>query len=420
MKVIHVNSTAHDGGAARAAHRIHLGQRKIGIDSRMAVIHKKLDDPSVIAPLGMAGRIRAVLGGRAEAKILSRQRSANTVFHSLGLFGSGLARWLNASDADLVNLHWVAAATLSIGEIAAIRKPIVWTMHDMWPFSGAEHYEDIAGRPRANDGYTPASRAATDSGPDLDAWVFRRKRRAWGGRTFHLVSPSRWLAERAKASLLFSRMPCRVISNGIDLDLYKPLDRREARRALNLPQDKRLVLFGAMASTTDRRKGFHLLVPALQALARDPDGGPGTELLVFGARAPQQPIDLGLPVHYLGQFGDDLAMALIYSAADVFVAPSLQDNLPNTLVEALACGTPCVAFEIGGMPDLVRDQSCGALAPAGDVDALARAIAAVLARTGEPARAACRQSAEARFADTEVARQYREFYAEILAAPAAR
>ncbi|WP_395020396.1 glycosyltransferase family 4 protein [Dongia sp.] len=417
MKVIHVNSTAHDGGAARAAHRIHLGQRKIGIDSRMAVIHKKLDDPSVIAPLGMTGRVRAVLGGRAEAKILSRQRSANTVFHSLGLFGAGLARWLNASDADLVNLHWVAAATLSIGEIAAIRKPIVWTMHDMWPFSGAEHYEDIAGRPRANDGYTPASRAATDSGPDLDAWVFRRKRRAWGGKTFHLASPSRWLAERAKASLLFSRMPCRVISNGIDLDLYKPLDRREARRALNLPQDKRLVLFGAMASTTDRRKGFHLLVPALQALARDPDCGPRTELLVFGARAPKEPIDLGLPVHYLGQFGDDLAMALIYSAADVFVAPSLQDNLPNTLVEALACGTPCVAFEIGGMPDLVRDESCGALAPAGDVDALARAIAAVLARTGDRARAACRQSAEARFADTEVARQYRAYYQEILKQP---
>jgi glycosyltransferase involved in cell wall biosynthesis len=415
VKVIHVNSTAHDGGAARAAYRIHLGQRRIGIDSRMAVIHRKLDDPSVIAPLGMAGRVRAVIGGRAEAKLLARQRSANSVFHSLGLFGAGLARWLNASDADLVNLHWVAAATLSIGEIAAIRKPLVWTMHDMWPFSGAEHYEDLDNPGRCNRGYDKASRAATDSGPDLDAWVFRRKRRAWGGSRFNLVSPSRWLAERAGQSALFARMPRRVIPNGIDLDLYKPLDRRAARQALNLPQDKLLVLFGAMASTTDRRKGFHLLAPALQALARDPACGPRTELLVFGARAPKQPVDLGLPVHYLGQFGDDLAMALIYSAADLFVAPSLQDNLPNTLVEALACGTPCVAFEIGGMPDLVPDASSGALAPPGDIEGLARAIATVLARSGEPARAACRQSAEARYRDTAVAAQYRACYQEILA-----
>lgn len=414
MKVIHVNSTAHDGGAARAAHRIHLGQRKIGIDSRMAVIHKKLDDPSVVAPLGFTGRMRAVLGGRAEAKILSRQRTANTVFHSLGLFGSGLARWLNAGDADLVNLHWVAAATLSIGEIAAIRKPIVWTMHDMWPFSGAEHYEDLGGAKRANHGYAAATRAAGDRGPDLDAWTFRRKRRAWAGATFHLASPSRWLAERAGESTLFARMPRRVISNGIDLALYKPLDRREARRALNLPEDKRLVLFGAMSSTTDRRKGFHLLAPALRALAADPSCAGRTELMVFGARAPAQPVDLGLPVHYLGQFGDDLSMALIYSAADLFVAPSLQDNLPNTLVEALSCGTPCVAFDIGGMPDLVCDESCGALAPAGDIAALAAAIARVLGRGGEAARAACRRSAEARFDDAKVGGQYRAYYEEIL------
>ena len=412
MKVVHVCSHAHEGGAARAAYRIHLGQRKIGIDSRLAVIHKKLDDDSVVAPLGLTGRVRAVAGGKVEAAILARQRTANPVFHSLGLMSSGLGGWLNTSDADLINLHWVAGATLSIGEIAAIKKPIVWTMHDMWPFSGAEHYENLAGAQRANEAYAPGSRAATDKGPDLDAWTFGRKRRAWRGKTFHLITPSRWLADRAKQSTLFSRMPCRAISNGIDLGLYKPLDRREARRALNLPQDKLLVLFGAMSSTTDHRKGFHLLLPALQTLSRDPVSGPQTELLVFGARAPRQPVDLGLPVHYLGQFSDDLSMVLLYSAADVFVAPSLQDNLPNTLVESLSCGTPCVAFDIGGMPDLVRDQACGQLAPAGDIEALAKAIAAVLARTGEQARADCRRSAEGRFADTDVAAQYLDYYRE--------
>ena len=414
LRVLHVNTSDLDGGAARAANRIHCALRNIGVDSHMLVTNRREASVHVLRPLSKIQRALHLAKAVAGSRIATCQRTpTNSVVHSINYFSSGLADWINNSDFDIVNLHWLGGEMLSVEEIARIRKPLCWTMHDMWAFSGAEHYDDLDYPGRYRESYTAANRPSGYSGPDIDAWVWRRKQKAWAEKRFHLVSPSRWLADCAKQSALMGQHSCEVIPNCVDTDIFKPLDRKAARNILNLDTDKRYILFGAMSSTSDRRKGFHLLQPALKRLSERAGVAGNVELLVFGARAPVSPPDLGMPAHYLGTFHDDVSLALLYNAADVFVAPSLQENLPNTLVESLACGTPCVAFALGGMLDLIEHGITGMLAEPGDSDSLARCLFEVMKQP--PSRVEIRQKAMQAHEGKLVAAQYSALYRNMLA-----
>ena len=416
MRVLHVNTADLDGGAARAAHRIHTALRKSGVDSHMLVLRRRDADPHVHQPLVRGDqvawhRIKQAVSGQLSAR---QKKPTSSAMHSLAMFPSGLGEWINRSDFDIVHLHWVGEEMLSIGEIGRIRQPLCWTLHDMWAFTGSEHYDDLENPRRYAQGYNAGTRPASYRGPDLDAWTWRRKRRAWRDKPIELISPSHWLAACAQASQLFSGRPCHVIPNCVDHAIYRPHDARTARQLLGLAPDRRYILFGAMSSTSDPRKGFHLLQPALQRLAQRLGPDSGVELLVFGGHTPSRPPDLGLPAHYLGSFHDDLSLALLYSAANVFVAPSTQDNLPNTLVEALACGTPCVAFGIGGFVDLVENGRNGWLAEPFSPDHLADSL-------WQSLESPLKSSRDSLFAgqscDPEpVAAQYREIYQRLMAA----
>lgn len=414
IKVLHVNFSDLNGGAARAAYRINLGLRKLGVESKMLVLDQCEANPVVINPLKKNAQLATKAKKMISTRMLKLQHSSNLTLHSLNCFSSGLAEWINRSDADIVNLHWLGGEMLSVEEIGRINKPICWTMHDMWPFSGAEHYDDLEAPGRYQKGYFVNNRPNQYSGLDLDAWVWRRKQKAWKGKKFHLISPSHWLADCSEKSVLFAHQQCRVIHNGIDLNRFFPIDRNQARAILSLNSNKRYILFGAVASTSDARKGFHLLMPALKELARDSDFSTNTELLVFGAHAPHTPTDFGFPVHYMGHLHDDVSLALLYSAADVFAAPSMQDNLPNTLVESLACGTPSVAFDVGGVPDLIDHGQTGILVTAFDIGSLAAGIKQVLNGDADMFRNACRIKSEKKFGDTVIAEQYLTLYREIL------
>lgn len=414
LKVLHVNAADLDGGAARAAFRINLALRKQGVDSRMLVLHRREAHAAVLQPQSSRTRVLQKVKAVLAHRLTQSQRTSNPVLHSLNYFSSGLADWINRSDADIVNLHWLGGEMISIEEIGRIKKPICWTMHDMWPFSGAEHYDDLQSPERYQHGYHATSRPTEYSGVDLDAWVWRRKRKAWSGKTFHLISPSRWLADCAGKSALFAHQPRTVIPNCIDLGRFYPIDRRQARAILGLREDRRYILFGAMSSTSDQRKGFHLLQPALKRLAEQPEIAADTELLVFGASTPLTPPEFGLPAHYMGHLYDEVSLALLYSAADVFAAPSMQDNLPNTLVESLACGTPCVAFNLGGMPDLIIHQSTGYLAPAYDSIQFAEGLVHILQQPRDTIRTSCRTHAESNYSENTVATRYLALYCKIL------
>jgi glycosyltransferase involved in cell wall biosynthesis len=315
---------------------------------------------------------------------------------------------------DLINLHWINAGYLQIETIAKFNKPIVWTLHDMWAFTGGCHYSQDCDRYTASCGTCPQLHSSKDW--DLSRWVWQRKAKAWKNLNLMIVTPSSWLAKCAKSSSLFQDRRVEVIPYGLDTEKYRPINQQVARELLNLPKDKCLVLFGALSATGDHRKGFHLLQPALQDLSKS-GWQDRLELVIFGSSQPENPPDLGFKSHYLGTLNDDIALALVYSAADVFVAPSVQDNLANTVLEAIACGTPCVAFRIGGMPDMIEHQENGYLAQPYKTEDLAQGIAWVIENNERQNKLSerAREKAQQEFTLKIQARRYLSLVSEILA-----
>jgi glycosyltransferase involved in cell wall biosynthesis len=314
---------------------------------------------------------------------------------------------------DLVNLHWTNFAFRSIESLAQFRQPIVWTLHDMWAFTGGCHYASECDR------YQKSCRSCPQLGSDFDwdlsRWVWQRKAKTWKSLDLTIVTPSRWLADCARSSSLFSDVPIECIPYGIDLQIYQPIDRAIARSLLQLPQERLLILVGAYGGTADRRKGFQLLQPALERLANQ--WKEQADLVVFGSSAPEKPLDLGFRVHYLGALQDDISLALVYAAANLFVAPSTQDNLPNTVIEAMACGIPCVAFKIGGMPDLIEHQWNGYLATPFEIDDLAKGISWILEQSvcsDLNLGSRCREMAIQRFAQDIQATRYIQLFEQCL------
>jgi glycosyltransferase involved in cell wall biosynthesis len=407
MKSVCVNNSDIIGGAARAAYRIHHALRDSGIDSQMVVNEAVSGDWTVQGPASKwartTGRIRAHLATPAR-KLLN---TGNPIIHSPALVSSRWPERLNASDADVVHLHWVQGEMLSIADIGRIRKPIVWTLHDMWAFCGAEHYTTDH---RWRDGYRSNNRPSHESGFDLNRNTWQRKRKHWR-RPLQIVCPSHWLADCVRASALMGDWPVSVVPNPIDTDRWQPIDQRLARQLLGLPQGCPLLLFGAMGGGNDPRKGIDLLLAALAQLSADANLQ-DLQLVVFGQRAPQSPPQLSFPLHFTGHLHDDLSLRALYSAADVMVIPSRQDNLPNTGLEAHASGTPVVAFNTGGLADIVADRLTGALAVPFDSSSLAVAIRWVLE---DPQRRralgfAARERAERLWVPSLVATMYSKIY----------
>jgi glycosyltransferase involved in cell wall biosynthesis len=296
-----------------------------------------------------------------------------------------------------VHLHWIPGL-LGVGDLPRLGCPAVWTFHDQWPILGAAHY---------------AERMPRDEGW-LDRWTLRRKRAQWAGFAPLIACPSRWLAQEVRASALFGGREVQVLPNPVDTSLYRPQDRAAARSALGLPQDRLLLLFGAWGAATDRRKGFHVLEEALGLLARRGLSG-RADLVLFGAEGSERV--QGFATRWMGFVEDEARMSLLYSACDAFALPSLQDNFPNTLVEAMACGAAVAASEVGGVPDLVRDGETGLLAEKGNAAQLAERLQALLADAGLRTRlgAAARRAVERDCDERCIGARYLALYEQAMA-----
>jgi glycosyltransferase involved in cell wall biosynthesis len=382
----------------------------LGVTSSMRVCRKTTDDVTVTgAETCVRGPVRRWARYRLARWYERGFTTGSSAFHSIAWPSTGLGRELDCSATDLLHLHWLGRNTLSVEEVGHLRKPVVWTLHDMWAFCGAEHYSEDE---RYVDGYA-AARPAYEAGPDVNARTWMRKRRAWR-RAMRIVCPSRWLAECARRSLLLRDWPVAVIPNPLDLGTFHPMGQAEARARLGLPAGVPVVLFGALGGSTDRRKGADLLLEALGRLRRraDGDGLHGLRLVIFGQSEPATPPDLGFPLHYAGHLQDDISLRLHYAAADVMVVPSRQEAFGQTATESMACGTPVVAFRIGGLPDIVDHERTGFLAEPLDPASLADGIAWVLsdASRRRALGAAAREAAARRWAPEVVAKQYADVY----------
>ena len=413
MKILHVNSSDTYGGAARAAYRLHYSLRNTGIDSCMMVQEKATTDDAVIGPGGLVTKSLARVRPYAEAYAFRYLGSgAKIVFSPSWLGMPGVSRGIATQNPDIVHLHWISGGMLRAVDLPAIRQPIVWTLHDMWPFTGGCHYTGGCQRYMQQCGNCPHLNRSGEH--DTSRKLHRRKQEGWASLRMTIVTPSRWMAERARESSLFAGRRIEIIANGLDLGRFSPGDQMLARASLDLPQDKDLLLFGAINATSDQRKGFDLLFTALQKL--DIKYRENTQLVVFGSAKQRKLVEFGLPVHYMGKIHEDERLATIYRAVDAMVVPSREDNLPNTAVEAIACGTPVVGFDIGGMPDIVNHQQNGYLAAAEDTAELAKGIEWMLAdktrrdRLAEQARVKARDC----FDEAATAAQYRSLYQSLL------
>lgn len=373
MRVLHLSTSDLDGGAARAAYRLHKGLLETGVESEMLVRARDSLDSRVRAEKTWITK----LGPNANSLPLRSYRQRPKTMFSPQWFPDVLGKSVQQFKPDLLQLHWVCNGYLKIETLRSLQQfPIVWVLHDMWPLTGGCHYTADCDRYTQQCGACPQLNSQKQK--DLSHQIWKRKKNAWAALNLTIVSPSNWMAECARSSSLFGDRPIRVIPHGLDLLKYQPINRGFARQLLHLPAHQKLVLFGSSPGTTsDPRKGLQLLEPALDFLTES-GWKDQLELVIFGNSSGTTSTPLNFKTHYLGHFQDDISLAMIYSAADVMVVPSLQEAFGQTASEALACGTPVVAFRATGLLDIIDHQQNGYLADPFEPQSLAQGIAWIL------------------------------------------
>ena len=395
MKVLFINTNDISGGAARAAMRIMRGVQRSGVEALMFVKTKYSQSSDVIElscfePKNLFYRIGDVIAKKIKNKWqhykwhpykLTKQNVFMSDLRSTRIWGA-----LRKIDYDVLHLHWINLRFIDINELSKIHKPIVWTLHDSWPFCGVCHYFIDCEQYQTHCGACPMLGSHNER--DLAYEIFEKKLEAYKDLDLHIVTPSRWLGDCAKKSALLGRFPVHVIPNCLDTDLFRPLSSAEiltiaerqqnavVSRVLREATEKRiakpLILFGAMNAANDRRKGFASLLSALQILDAQ---GFEVHLVVFGANEQELPMKFqNIDVTFVGYIHDSSILTALYNIANVMVVPSLTENLSNAIMESLSCATPVVAFNIGGNSDMIDHEQNGYLAKELDCEDMAKGI----------------------------------------------
>lgn len=416
MKVLHINTHESQGGAARAAYRIHEALLKEGVDSYFYALFPGDDGKRTLygKPKSKVGRgywkIHKAIGQLYE-QIVKRVVCVNqSVPISLGVASTLNREFIREFNPDVIHLHWICGSFISIEDLKWLAQyPLVWTQHDTWAVTGGCHYNEECQKYKTECEKCHLFKSVFCI--DLAKILFNRKKNSYSNANIKVVGCSHWIADLARKSVVFSDKDVFCVQNTLNNEVFKPKDKLSVRKILGLPQEKKIVLFGAMNSTSDKRKGFQYLLDAIQYLLKSRVSF-DFELMVFGSKEPENPPDFGVPVHYMGRFSDDLSLSMIYSAADVMLVPSMYENFPNTGLESLNCGTPVAAFRIGGIPDQIDHKVNGYLAEPYDSEDLARGIAYILEdeeRWQQMSRAA-RKKAEECFNEERIAQEYIKVY----------
>ena len=375
MRVLIVNTSERTGGAAVAANRLMMALNNNGVKAKMLVRDKESDSLTVVGLPKSQMLNWHFLWERLVIFFHCRFSRKHLFEIDLANSGSDITKLREFQEADVIHLHWINQGMLSLSGIRKILKsgkPVVWTMHDIWPATAICHLT-LNCRNFTTHCHNCRLLPGKGSSSDLSTSVWRKKEKMLEDSSIYFVTCSHWLEQEAKASALLRGQKIVSIPNPIDTHIYRSGDKQTARKNLGLPEDKRLILFVSQR-VTNKNKGMDYLIDACRQLK-------DYELVILGGHAEEVVDQLPLKAHPLGYVNDERRIVEIYQAVDVFVLPSLSENLPNTIMEAMACGVPCVGFKVGGIPEEIDHKRNGYVAEYRDSDDLARGIRWILSET---------------------------------------
>lgn len=416
MKVLIINTSESKGGAAVAANRLMLALLSNGMQAKMLVRDKSTSNSNVTSVVNsrfekLFAKTIFILE-RLQIFIENRFHKKNLFAISTGSTGFNITQHSLVKEADIIHLHWVNQGFLSVKEIGLLiktGKPIIWTMHDMWPVTGICHYAGDCDNYFKDCGNCKFLK--NNSSNDLSYQVFKKKKDLFSNAGIRYVACSQWLKQRGALSQLKTGNFFTSIPNPIDTNLFTPGDQSQARRELNLPQNKKLILFGALIAS-DKRKGLEYLIQATHLLA---DLHENVELVYFGEVKEEITAGFGLKTHSLGYISDSSLIIKMYQSADCFVIPSLEENLPNMIMESMSCGVPCVGFDVGGIPEMITHQKNGYVAQYKSSEDLALGIRTILAKSNDVLfKDTARKFVLENYSNSTVANRYIDLYKNVL------
>ena len=415
MRVLIINTSERIGGAAIAANRLMEALKNNGIKTKMLVRDKQTDQISVVELKKSWWKVWQFIWERVVIWQANHFKKHNLFAVDIANTGTNITALPEFTQADVIHLHWINQGMLSLTDIRRIiqsGKPIVWTMHDMWPFTGICHYAGDCDKYATQCHNCP--QLYKGSRKDIAYRTFQKKKKLFEGAQITFVACSRWLESLAKKSDLIKGQTITNIPNAINTNLFKPRDKKQAREKCHLPQDKKLLLFGSV-KITDKRKGIDYLVSACKQIASSyPDFSKELGVVVFGNQAEQYASLFPFPIYPMNYVSNEKELVDIYNAVDLYVTPSLQDNLPNTIVEAMACGIPCIGFNVGGIPQMIDHLHNGYVAEYQSSKGLANGIHWALTE-GEYeslSEEACRKAVSS-YSESTIAKKYVEIYNKI-------
>ena len=405
IKVLHINYSDIKGGAAIAVKRIHDAQKKIDVDSKIVVAEKYLDHKDVIGPKSTFEEVKWKILNSINRKIGNLEKKERYDSNSYNLIPNNFVKKINRISCDIINLHWIGNNLIPINDLKKINKPIVWTLHDMWAYTGSEHYTKSL---RFIEGYNKYNKPKELSGYDFEKYCWDLKKKNYP-ENLSIIATSNWQLNNAKKSFLFKNKKILKIPLPIDFNFWKPMKKNIARNILNISENKKVILIGSEKIDLER-KGYNLIESILNIVDDS-----NSLLIVFGRNCKKiGKINKFDKIYFEEISPNSQDLKILYSACDLFLAPSIQESFGQTVLEAASCCLPSICFENNGISEIIDHKINGYLAKEGDTEDFARGIDWCLQNLKQEDMEKNLKVLKARFSYEIIAEEYKKFYRSII------